>query len=429
MTYAAGAAHYHHLPLLRSTFKSLIDMLIHKMLLRDVWGYWFLTSHSGKRMDPDLQQLRQPWADPVVRENIMYSGHLLLMISLYTMLFNDDKYNVAGALTFNWNPIFWGMGPEKFSYTRQSLQAAILKEMELENWMGVCCEPNAIFVVCNQFPLIALRYNDVRDNTDISSDVLAKYQAAWKAKGMVQDNGLFFDSFNPNQGSKTAGYEVAFTSWALAFMNSWNHEAVSKISANLAPGFLAKPSLENHVVVPHPRVSLKIRELVSTQGIEAMDPATFAKASDMVSEDELLLVRSPFAKPNFACAMMWVSELGDRSLLDGMLSYADATLDPTWEEGGLFYPTQRSATPFDYRSPDIDAVTGNAGIAYGRLNVFDGQHKMIQLRFSGLGEGSYGLYQNNKLREVYDVRGRYTMVQVDLEISGDEMDVILKQKQ
>lgn len=165
---------------------------------------------------------------------------------------------------------------------------------------------------------------------------------------------------------------------ALAFMNSWNHEAVSKVSANLAPGFLAKPSLENHVIVPHPRVSFKIRELVSTQGMEAMDPATFAKASEMVSEDELSLVRSPFAKPNFACAMMWVSELGDRSLLDGMLSYADATLNPTWEEGGLFYPTKRSATPFDYRSPDIDAVTGNAGIAYGRLNVFDGQHKMYE---------------------------------------------------
>lgn len=78
------------------------------------------------------------------------------MISLYTMLFNDDKYNVDGALTFNWNPIFWGMGPEMFSYDRQPLQAAILKEMERENWMGVCCEPNAIFVVCNQFPVSPL---------------------------------------------------------------------------------------------------------------------------------------------------------------------------------------------------------------------------------------------------------------------------------
>lgn len=78
------------------------------------------------------------------------------MVSLYAMLFNDDKYNTDDAITFNWNPIFWGMGPEKFSYTRQSLQVAILKEMERENWMGVCCEPNSIFVVCNQFPASAL---------------------------------------------------------------------------------------------------------------------------------------------------------------------------------------------------------------------------------------------------------------------------------
>lgn len=69
------------------------------------------------------------------------------------MLFNDDKYNQEGALTFNWSPIFWGMGPEKFSYTRESLQKAILAEMEREKWLGVCCEPNCIFIVCNQFPV------------------------------------------------------------------------------------------------------------------------------------------------------------------------------------------------------------------------------------------------------------------------------------
>jgi hypothetical protein len=25
--------------------------------------------------------------------------------------------------------------------------------MEHEKWLGVCCEPNSIFVVCNQFPV------------------------------------------------------------------------------------------------------------------------------------------------------------------------------------------------------------------------------------------------------------------------------------
>ena len=71
MAYAAAAAHYHRLPVMRSMFKPLIRKLIHKMLRREVWGYWFMTSQSGVRADPDLQVLRKPWADPVCRENIM----------------------------------------------------------------------------------------------------------------------------------------------------------------------------------------------------------------------------------------------------------------------------------------------------------------------------------------------------------------------
>jgi hypothetical protein len=75
------------------------------------------------------------------------------MISLYSMLFDDDSYDEKDSLVFNWNPIFWGFGPEKYSYNRTTLQEAIVKEMERNNWMGVCCEPNVIFVVCNQFPV------------------------------------------------------------------------------------------------------------------------------------------------------------------------------------------------------------------------------------------------------------------------------------
>ena len=48
------------------------------------------------------------------------------------------------------------MGPEKVSYTRASLQETILQEMERANWLGVCCEPNMIFVICNQFPVSIL---------------------------------------------------------------------------------------------------------------------------------------------------------------------------------------------------------------------------------------------------------------------------------
>lgn len=84
---------------------------------------------------------------------MQYSGHLLLMVSLYTMLFGDNHFDQTDSIVFNWNPMFWGFGPEKFSYTRSKLQEAIIKEMEREHWIGVCCEPNMIFIICNQFPV------------------------------------------------------------------------------------------------------------------------------------------------------------------------------------------------------------------------------------------------------------------------------------
>lgn len=83
MAYAAGAAHYHRLPALRSVFKSLLESLIKKMLRREVWGYWFLTSHSGKFVDPDIEKLREPWADPIVKENIMVCFLSIFLSSQY----------------------------------------------------------------------------------------------------------------------------------------------------------------------------------------------------------------------------------------------------------------------------------------------------------------------------------------------------------
>lgn len=86
-------------------------------------------------------------------ENIMYSGHLLLMLALYGMLFDSAEFEKEGSIEFRWDPVFWGMGPESFKYSRASLQQVILEQMERNGYVGVCCEPNVVFVVCNQFPV------------------------------------------------------------------------------------------------------------------------------------------------------------------------------------------------------------------------------------------------------------------------------------
>ncbi len=43
--------------------------------------------------------------------------------------------------------------PQDFVYDNRKLQDVIVKQVEASGWVGVCCEPNAVFVVCNQFPV------------------------------------------------------------------------------------------------------------------------------------------------------------------------------------------------------------------------------------------------------------------------------------
>lgn len=47
----------------------------------------------------------------------------------------------------------------------------------------------------------------------MSPEVLEKYQAAWKSKGMVQEDGLFYDWYSPKQNRKRPSSDVANTSW------------------------------------------------------------------------------------------------------------------------------------------------------------------------------------------------------------------------
>ena len=106
MSYAVAVAHYHRLPAARSVFKPLFRRIIHKMLLPDVWAYWYNSSMSGNITDPGRTEFRDPIPDPVCKENIMYSGHLLLMTSLCAMLFDDDEFEKPGSIKFTWAPMY-----------------------------------------------------------------------------------------------------------------------------------------------------------------------------------------------------------------------------------------------------------------------------------------------------------------------------------
>ncbi|KAK3627285.1 hypothetical protein LTR56_019291 [Elasticomyces elasticus] len=73
---------------------------------------------------------------------------------------------------------------------------------------------------------------------------------------------------------------------------------------------------------------------------------------------------------------MWLSELGQKTQLEGLLDFVDEKLNPTWEKGGLYYPRNDRPWDEDMEWTHMDPFTGNAAIAYARLNVEDGQKLM-----------------------------------------------------
>ncbi|KAH8678507.1 hypothetical protein BX600DRAFT_376861 [Xylariales sp. PMI_506] len=382
MAYATGLAHYHRLPALRGPLKDLMRNLIGKMLERGVWGYWFLASLGGNSLDPSRTEYRKPWADPVVRENIMYSGHLLLMISLYAMLFDDDEFEQPNSMAFKWDPLFIGFGPQTFNYSTKSLQQAILDEMERNGWMGVCCEPNAVFVVCNQFPMIAMRYNDSRWNTEIISEVLPKYTTAWRRKGgMCGNNGQYRDMWLVKQDMLLDAQEFAFSAWANAFMNTWNSKFVKDNYVHQAQGYIVSSKLDNHdeVILNPPIVAAEFRKIVQDTDKDLNAGEAQVQALKRAKEKLLsgeLASKYPYTKPILGYAILATSELGKEADVQGLLRYVDKHLNPTWENGGLFYPRNDTSMDEELRWTHVSPFCGNAAIAYGRLNVPDGQKAM-----------------------------------------------------
>ena len=354
MAYAIGLAHYHRLPAAPAVFRATFDSLIRKMLRREVWGYWKDTSQSGVYVNPDIKELRKGWTDPVVRENIMYSGHLSAMVGMYSMLFNDDGYDRSAALTFVHNPIFWGMGPEKFEYSRSSLNEVIYWQMVENGWLGVACEPNCVFIVCNQFPMLGFRFSDLRKGTSIADEVTRSYRAAWDKKGIFSAEGWFHGWWRVEQDDFVPPKSVGWTAWGGAVMNTWNRDFVHGIYRDQLRGVL-KYGRDGLVSIYPSSVVPQVREALDNgRSVDGIEDRAY-----------------PWPMPDVGYVAMLLSEMGD-SDLKGLLAHADRHMSPTWSDGGLYYPRSDRSYDEDGNLIRMDRLTGNAMLAYARLNVPDG---------------------------------------------------------
>jgi hypothetical protein len=229
--------------------------------------------------------------------------------------------------------------------------------------------------------IIAMRLNDVRHKTKVIDVVLPKYLAAWGQKGMVGPDGLFKDMWLVKQDYTLPAVDPGFSAWSGAFMNSWNSNFVRKCYDNQALGFVT--TIDGETRIQPPVVGNAYRKLVREDASGSLQPrelltraledakSTAAEERAAKSPDKPL---SLFNKPILGYVAQWLSELG-RPECQGLLEFADNNLNPTWEDGGLFYPRNDEPMDANLQWTHVDPFSGNAAIAYARLNVEDGTKK------------------------------------------------------
>ena len=365
--WALAVAQYNLLPGAPGVLRKTSDQFLAQMAMPALWGFWHEQSKSGPYWDNTLTESRTPWADPIVKENIQYSGRLSQMVGLHSVLYNDDKYNdPKHAFKFEWNTRYGNDGPQTFEYTQDKIAQTIYWQMVESGFMGVVCEPNSIFIICNNYAIHGLRYNDIRRGTNIADEVSRGFRTAWEQKGWRNEYGIFLTTYSIHQDQKHfQGENPQRNSYVGLQMNSWNPDLIKAMYHDDDRMLYAYRKGPDDTLTPWvgPVIGDVKKAIKSGQ-----DPA---KVVDYTKVNHSSYYELSHHIP-------FVAEMGDTEILNKLLNYVDRFQNPTWTNGGLHYPRNDQSCDTAGNTTYMDPWAGNGAIAMARLNVKDGLRNIYQ---------------------------------------------------
>lgn len=92
----------------------------------------------------------KPWfPDPCASGNVMFTGHLMMLMALHEAISGNRLYNRDGV------ELVWD-GEHRFNYTTLRLANVAAQQIMAGNG-GITCEPGLVFFACNNHPHVAFR--------------------------------------------------------------------------------------------------------------------------------------------------------------------------------------------------------------------------------------------------------------------------------
>lgn len=189
INYALGILQTCRIPAFRGYLHEAQRRSIVKTLDRRVWKYWRIENFVGNlRLD----------ADPVIKENIMYSGWFGLALGAFERATGDLRFSQPGALTLIDNP------NKKYVYDYHSMMKAVASNFDAHKLHLFPCEPNWVFSICNLFGMTGMLVHDRIHGTRLGLDRLDQF------------NRIMEEEFTTAEGktvmivSKRSGFRIAF---------------------------------------------------------------------------------------------------------------------------------------------------------------------------------------------------------------------------
>lgn len=178
--YAVAGA-FQHVPGYAAEARRILDWLIGQMLDFRTWGY--SREYWPEQLDPFT-----------CKENVMWLGHVLAMVTLYEALLGDSRFRSRIAVRDTHGNVFVSSTP--------ALAAHIACAYRDSPHGGLCCEPGLVFFMCQNHALYGLRLEERLSGTSFQ-DVLDR----WESYAMQH--------FGANVGGAIQLCQVSCLSWQL----------------------------------------------------------------------------------------------------------------------------------------------------------------------------------------------------------------------
>lgn len=146
--------------------------LVLKQLDLRVWRYWQLLNRVGN-LDSN--------PDPLVRDNIMFSGFTGDQINLYEAATGSTRFDEPGSLTFVWTD------GRTFAYDHHSWMEAVQRNFERSRLGFFPCEPGWAFAACNTIGAQALYGHDRLHGTHLWDDIEPRWRETLEREYLLPD--------------------------------------------------------------------------------------------------------------------------------------------------------------------------------------------------------------------------------------------------